>query len=86
MRPMTLDTVAQIIAFVGLLVFAAHLFTGIFSKTRIPDVLLLIAIGIVVGPLLGLVSPDQFGSVGPICADDFIPFFTDAVSVVPSMP
>jgi cell volume regulation protein A len=63
---MTLETVAQIIAFVGLLVFAAHLFTGIFSKTRIPDVLLLIAIGIVVGPLLGLVSPEQFGSVGPV--------------------
>ncbi len=63
---MTLETVAQIIAFVGLLVFAAHLFTGIFSRTRIPDVLLLIAIGIVVGPLLGLVSPEQFGSVGPV--------------------
>lgn len=63
---MSLENVAQIIAFVGILVFVAHLFTGIFSRTRIPDVLLLIIIGICVGPLLGLASPAQFGSVGPV--------------------
>ncbi|MCJ7606114.1 MAG: cation:proton antiporter [Dehalococcoidales bacterium] len=63
---MSLESVAQIIAFVGILVFVAHLFTGIFSRTRIPDVLLLIIIGICVGPLLGLASPAQFGAVGPV--------------------
>jgi len=60
------ETVAQVIAFVGILVFLAHLFTGIFSRTRIPDVVLLIVIGICIGPVLNLVSPSQFGAVGPV--------------------
>ena len=61
-----MESVAQAIAFVGILVFLAHLFTGIFSRTRIPDVILLIIIGICVGPVLGLTSPDRFGEVGPV--------------------
>jgi NhaP-type Na+/H+ or K+/H+ antiporter len=60
------ETVAQIIAFVGILVFLAHLFSSIFSRTRIPDVLMLIIIGICVGPLLGLATPAMFGEVGPV--------------------
>jgi cell volume regulation protein A len=61
-----LQTVSQAIAFVGILVFLAHLFTGIFSRTRIPDVILLIIIGVCVGPVLGLASPPLFGAVGPV--------------------
>jgi cell volume regulation protein A len=61
-----LGSVAQTIAFVGILVFLAHLFTSIFSRTRIPDVILLIIIGICVGPVLGLASPTEFGAVGPV--------------------
>jgi NhaP-type Na+/H+ or K+/H+ antiporter len=60
------QNIAQVIAFVGILVFLAHLFAGIFSRTRIPDVILLIIIGICVGPVLGLASPPQFGAVGPV--------------------
>lgn len=63
---MDVGNVAQVIAFVGILVFLAHLFTGIFSRTRIPDVILLIIIGICVGPVLGLTSPALFGEVGPV--------------------
>ena len=61
-----MQSIAQVIAFVGILVFLAHLFTGIFSRTRIPDVIPLIIIGICVGPLLGLASPTLFGVVGPV--------------------
>ena len=61
-----MQDIASIIAFVGILVFLAHLFTGIFSRTKIPDVLFLIIIGIGVGPLLGLTSPAFFGAVGPV--------------------
>ena len=57
---------ASTVALVGILVFLAHLFTGIFSRTRIPDVLLLIIIGICFGPVLNLTSPSEFGIVGPI--------------------
>lgn len=61
-----MENVAQVIALVGILVFLAHLFTSIFRHTRIPDVILLIIIGICVGPVLGLASPSLFGSVGPV--------------------
>ncbi len=61
-----MQDIAPVIAFVGILVFLAHLFTGIFSRTRIPDVLLLTLIGIGIGPVLGLISPAQFGAVGPV--------------------
>ncbi len=61
-----MQDIAPVIVFVGVLVFLAHIFIAIFSRTRIPDVLLLIAIGICVGPVLGLASPEDFGTVGPI--------------------
>jgi cell volume regulation protein A len=61
-----MQDVAPVVAFVGILVFLAHFFTGVFRRTRIPDVLLLTIIGICVGPVLGLVSPTYFGAVGPI--------------------
>jgi len=61
-----METVAQVIAFIGVMVFLAHLFSVIFNRTKIPDILFLILIGVVVGPLLGWVSPALFGSVGPV--------------------
>jgi NhaP-type Na+/H+ or K+/H+ antiporter len=57
---------ALIIVFVGLIVFASHLFTGIFERKRIPDVLLLMIIGLILGPVLGVVSPEDFGIAGPM--------------------
>src|SRR5947209_5731438 len=60
--------VAANILVVGFLVFVAHAFTGIFSRTRVPDVLLLTIIGIILGPVLHLVRPESFGSVGPVFA------------------
>jgi NhaP-type Na+/H+ or K+/H+ antiporter len=60
------QSIAEAIAFVGILVFVAHLFTGIFSRTRIPDVIFLMIIGFCVGPVLELTSPSQFGVVGPV--------------------
>jgi cell volume regulation protein A len=60
--------VAANILVVGALVFAAHAFTALFSRTRLPDVLLLTIIGIVLGPVCHLVTPDNFGAVGPVFA------------------
>lgn len=60
--------VATNILVVGALIFGAHLFTGIFSRTRVPDVLLLTIIGIILGPVFHLVTPANFGSIGPIFA------------------
>lgn len=54
------------IAIMGLLVFAAHLFSEIFSRKRIPDVLLLMMIGLLIGPIFHWISPDNFGVVGSV--------------------
>jgi cell volume regulation protein A len=63
-----MQDIAPVIAVVGIIIFLAHLFTGIFNRTRIPDVLFLIILGICLGPVLGLVSPSQFGNLGPVFA------------------
>ncbi|HWP83218.1 MAG TPA: cation:proton antiporter, partial [Bacteroidota bacterium] len=59
---------APVILFVGLLVFLAHWFAGIFSRTRIPDALMLIVIGLILGPVVKIVRPEHFGQVGPVFA------------------
>ncbi len=58
--------IAFIISAVGILVFLAHFFSELFSHTRVPDVLLLILIGLIIGPGLGLVSEADFGAVGAV--------------------
>ncbi len=60
--------VATNIFVVGLLIFVAHAFTGIFSRTRVPDVLLLTIIGILLGPVFHVAKPENFGAVGPVFA------------------
>ena len=52
----------------GLLIFCAHLFNAWFSRRRIPDVLLLMIIGILIGPVSGWVTPDKLAEVGPVLA------------------
>ena len=54
------------VLFLGLLIFLGNILSRLFTITKIPDVLFLIAIGIVIGPFLGLVTPDAFGVVGPL--------------------
>ena len=61
-----METISTFVFSVGLIIFAAHFFTALFEKTRVPDVLPLIFIGILIGPLFGIVSPADFGYVGPL--------------------
>lgn len=53
---------------IGLLVFFAHFLSLQFRKTNIPDVLVLMLLGILIGPILGLVTPYDFGKVGSLLA------------------
>ena len=55
-----------VIAFIGFLIFAAHLFTEIFSRKRIPDVLLLMIIGLFLGPIFHIIDAEKMGSIGSI--------------------
>ncbi len=58
--------ISFVVIFLGLLIFFAHLFNEFFNKTKIPNVLLLLLIGIILGPVSGIVRPDYFGQVGRI--------------------
>ena len=50
----------------GTLVFLAHLFAVIFSKKRIPDVLMLVFIGIIIGPIFKIIDADKLSTIGNI--------------------
>ncbi len=56
-----------LIAFgVGALIFLGYFFTEIFKKFQIPDVLFLVAIGVVIGPIMGLIDVSDVGIVGEL--------------------
>ena len=57
---------ALFILILGTLVFAAHWFAEIFSRKRIPDVLLLMFIGIIIGPLFKLVDAEKLSTIGSV--------------------
>ncbi|MFH1752178.1 MAG: cation:proton antiporter [archaeon] len=54
-----------------IMMMAAIIFLGvfgeiIFTKTRIPDVLWLVILGIIIGPVFGIVSPDTLWVIAPL--------------------
>lgn len=57
---------ALTIVFVGITIFLSHYFATLFARTKIPDVLWLFTIGLLLGPVGGLVRPENFGAVGPV--------------------
>lgn len=50
----------------GILYFIGHVLTHIFNKAKIPDVLILIIFGIIIGPILHIVDPQQIGILGSL--------------------
>jgi cell volume regulation protein A len=56
------------ILIIGLMLFFAHFLSVQFRVTNIPDVLILMLVGIVIGPLLGIVTPADFGKIGSLIA------------------
>jgi cell volume regulation protein A len=55
-------TTALILGLVGGLLMLAFLANRVFRVTRVPDVLVLMALGLVLGPVLGLVNPAHLSS------------------------
>ncbi|MCA9801549.1 MAG: cation:proton antiporter [Cyanobacteria bacterium HKST-UBA02] len=51
---------------IGALIFMAHLFDALFERAGVPDVLPLMVLGLIIGPILKLVGPDSIGAVGPV--------------------
>lgn len=62
---MPLD-VPTIVLALGALVFVAHFFEWLFSLTKVPNVLLLIIVGLALGPISGLLTPEFFGDAGQV--------------------
>jgi cell volume regulation protein A len=54
---------ALILGLVGGLLMLAFLANRVFRVTRVPDVLVLMALGLVLGPVLGLVNPANLSSI-----------------------
>lgn len=57
---------AVTILVIGLLVFFGHFLAGLFERTKVPDVLILMLAGILLGPGFHVVTPADFGKVGPV--------------------
>ena len=55
-----------IIIIIGLFIFWGHYLNGIFERRSIPDVLGLMLIGMLLGPVFHLVDPTSFGQFGPL--------------------
>jgi len=55
---------ATTMLFVGAALIAASLFIVLFRRTQIPDVLLLIGVGLLLGPVTARATPEDFGKVG----------------------
>ncbi|PKL92396.1 MAG: sodium:proton exchanger [Candidatus Goldiibacteriota bacterium HGW-Goldbacteria-1] len=54
------------VLFIGLMVFFAHFFSATFNRTKIPDVLPLVIIGILAGPVFNFINPEILGRFGEI--------------------
>ncbi len=57
---------AVIIIFIGIFIFWGHYLAAIFTKRGVPDVLGLMIIGMVLGPITGLVDPSSFATFGKL--------------------
>ncbi|MDD3430772.1 MAG: cation:proton antiporter [Bacteroidales bacterium] len=58
--------ISIVLIVLGLLIFFSHTFNALFSRTRIPNVLLLMLIGLLIGPILKLISPQDLGKLGTV--------------------
>ncbi len=54
------------LAFMALVIFLGVFGEFVFSKTKVPDALWLIAIGFIAGPVLGLVAQSQLWAIAPL--------------------
>ena len=58
--------ISIIIIAIGLIIFIGHYLRGVFDRKSFPDVLGLMLLGFIIGPVGQLVSPDSFGKFGAL--------------------
>ncbi len=50
----------------GILYFLGHVLTHFFERSKVPDVLMLIVVGLLLGPVFGISSVETIGSTGSV--------------------
>lgn len=55
-----------LIIFIGFLIFFGHYLAELFDRTRIPDVVGLLLVGMLLGPVFHLIDPASFGQAGSV--------------------
>lgn len=58
--------VALVILQIGVIYFLGHFFLRLFDRYKVPDVLILMMMGLMVGPVLGFAEPQDFGRSGTV--------------------
>lgn len=61
-------TVNEILGLVGLLLVIGFLADYLFKKTNFPDILLLLGLGYIIGPVLGIIDPAKLTAVSQLVA------------------
>src|SRR4030043_410000 len=61
-------TAIQIIGFIGILLIIGFLADYLFRKTRFPDILILIALGYLIGPVFHIINPSEIAPASQIIA------------------
>ena len=61
-------TVAGVFGFIGILLLIGFLADFLFRKTSFPDILILLALGYLIGPVLNIVDPSQIAPASEIIA------------------
>jgi len=61
-------TAVQILGFIGILLIIGFLADYLFRKTRFPDILILIALGYLIGPVFHIINPSEIAPASQIIA------------------
>ena len=61
-------TAVEVLGFVGILLVIGFLADYLFRKTSFPDILILLALGYLIGPVFSIVDPSQITQASPIVA------------------
>jgi cell volume regulation protein A len=61
-------TAVQILGFIGILLIIGFLADYLFRRTRFPDILILIVLGFLIGPVFNIVSPSEIAPASQVIA------------------
>ena len=61
-------TAIEVLGFIGILLVVGFLADFFFRKTNLPDILILLALGYVIGPVFGIISPAELAPASQIIA------------------